>query len=257
MTKRIFLTFVVAALTLSACGGSDATPDPALDPVIAMTAAFATVNASFTQTAQALPTTPPPPTETPTLSSFPFPSPFTPTAIIQVVVSVPAVNCRFGPDTIYVAPYGLRYGKVREAIGKDQTGSWLLVREPGGKKACWVISSAVILQGNLADLAICQVKLPITTLYPPPTIINVTRDGNKVQISWNEVPLQQKDTYLENHYLLDVWICNNNQLINKLIGTNELSAILTDDTGCASPSEGQIYTSSKAGYSSPLQIPWP
>jgi len=256
MNKRILLTLATAALTLSACGG-DATPDPALDLNVAMTQAFATVNASFTQTAQAIPTTPPPPTDNTALTPSPFPSPFKPTMVFQVTVSVPIVNCRFGPDTIYVAPYGLRYGKVREAIGKDETGNWLLVREPGGKKACWVIASAVTLQGNIASLATSQVKLPTTNSYPPPTIVNVTRDGNQVNISWNDVPLQQKDIYSENHYLLDVWICDNGQSTHKLIGTNELSVTFTDAIGCNNPSEGQIYTSSKAGYSSPVQIPWP
>ncbi len=61
MTKKILLTLLSASFVLSACGG-DTTPDPALDPNLAMTAAFATVNAAFTQTALAVPTTPPTPT---------------------------------------------------------------------------------------------------------------------------------------------------------------------------------------------------
>lgn len=252
--KTIILS--IFAMLLSACGGN-ATPDPALDPNLAMTAAFATVNASFTQTALAVPTNPPAPTETPVPAALPRPTAFVPAAIIQVTVSVPVVYCRFGPDRVYVAPYGLRYGKVREAIGKDQTGDWLLVRESGGKKSCWVIASAVTAQGNIDNLAVAPIKLPYTTLYPPPTLIDATRSGNQVHISWNEVPIQQKDVYLEGHYLLDVWICDNGQLTHKLIGTNNLFFTLIDDISCTNPSDGYIYTSSKAGYSSAAEISWP
>ena len=46
MTKKILLTLLFASFVLSACGGNT-TPDPALDPNLAMTAAFATVNAAF------------------------------------------------------------------------------------------------------------------------------------------------------------------------------------------------------------------
>jgi hypothetical protein len=253
MTKRIFLTLLVAAFALSACGGN-ATPDPALDPVLAMTAAFATINASSTQTALAVPTLPPAPTETPVP---PAPPPFNPTVIMQITVAVPVVNCRFGPDTIYVAPYGLRFGKIREAIGRDETGAWLLVREIEGKKACWVSAPTVTVQGDPSTLAIAPTKLSFTDKYGPPPYINATRNGDQVQVSWGDVPLTKEDVFIDSHYLLETWLCSNGQFLHKLTATNDLSLVLTDDASCAESSHAQIYTATRSGYSNPAKIPWP
>jgi hypothetical protein len=255
MIKRILFTLFIIAFTLSACGGK-ATPDPALDPVLAMTQAFATVNAAFTQTALAVPTNTLAPTETP-IPTAPSPVEFIPTAIIQVTVAVPAVNCRFGPDIVYVAPYGLRSGKVREAIGRDTTGNWLLVREMGGKKACWVSALAVTMQGDPANLAIAPVQLSFTNKYAPPLNTMTARNNNQVQVTWSEVPLEARDIYPESRYLLEVWVCSSGQLTHTLIGTNDLSAIISDETGCAETSHAQIYTATKSGYSNPAEIPWP
>lgn len=256
MTKRIFLTFVVAALTLSACGGADATPDPALDPAIAMTAAFATVNASFTQTAQAIPTTPPLPTETPTATALPQPAEFVPTNTIPVTITAPA-NCRFGPDTVYIGPGGLRTGKTLEAIGRDTSGQWLLVREAGGKNSCWVNVIAMSVQGDINTLSLAPVSLLFTAVYPAPANVTATRNADQVTISWAEVPLQPKDTHPEGRYFLEMWLCANGALTYTLRSTNDLTITVIDQPGCAEASHGQIYTATRIGYSQSAVIPWP
>jgi hypothetical protein len=256
MTKRIFLTFVAAALILSACGGSDATPDPALDPLIAMTAAFATVNASFTQTAQAIPTTPPLPTETPAPAVPSQPSAFVPTNTLPVTITAPA-NCRFGPDTVYAGPGGLRAGKTLEAIGRDTSGQWLLVREVGGKNSCWVNIIAMSVQGDINTLSIAPVSLLFTASYPPPANVGATRNADQVTITWAEVPLQPKDTHPDSHYFLEMWLCTNGALTYTLRSTNDLTITVIDQPGCAEASHGQIYTATRLGYSQPAAIPWP
>lgn len=256
MIKRILPIFLTAALILSGCGGSDTPPAPALDPNAVMTQAFATVNASFTQTAQAMPTTPPPPTETPSPTAPPQPTAFVPTNTLPITITAPA-NCRFGPDTVYAGPGGLRTGKTLEAIGRDTSGQWLLVREPGGKNSCWVNIIAMSVQGDINTLSIAPVSLLITPNYPPPAGVSATRNADQVTISWAEVPLQPKDTHPESHYFLEMWLCVNGTLTYTLRSTNDLTLTVIDHPGCAEASHGQIYTATRIGYSQPAIIPWP
>lgn len=255
MIKRTLFILFLTAFALSACGGN-ATPDPALDPMLAMTHAFATVNAALTQTAFAIPTNTPAPTETPTPTAPPTPVPFTPTTILPVTVTVPA-NCRFGPSTVYAGPGGLRTGKTLEAIGRDTSGQWFLVRDPGGKKACWVNIIALSIQGDPATLAIAPVELVFTVNYPAPSNVTATRNGDQVQISWGEVTVQPKDLYLDSRYFLEVWVCNGGQLTYTILATQELSITVTDQPGCAGASHGLVYTTTREGYSQPATIPWP
>jgi len=124
---RILVSLFVGFSLLTACGRAP-TPEPALDPNLAMTAAFATVHVAFSQTALAVPTATPPPTATPVP---PFPTPFVPSVTLPAIIKVVIANCRYGPGTDYVAPIRLRNGKVLEAIGHDAQAQWFLVRKPG------------------------------------------------------------------------------------------------------------------------------
>jgi hypothetical protein len=250
--KTIILS--IFAMLLSACGGN-ATPDPALDPNLAMTAAFASVYASFTQTALAIPTLPPAPTETP-VPAVPQPTQFTPTVILPVTVTVGA-NLRFGPSTVYAGPGGARSGKVLEAIGRDASGQWLLVREPGGKKSSWINIITISVQGDVNSLAIAPVELIITPNYPPPSNITATRNSDQVQISWGEVPLTPQVTYIDSHYFLELWLCTGGQLTYTILATNDLFITVTDQPGCAEASHGLLHTTTREGYSQPATIPWP
>ena len=256
MIKRILFTLFIAAFALSACGGN-ATPDPALDPNIAMTAAFATVNAAFTQTALAVPTTPPAPTETPGPTAPPQPTQFTPTVTLTVTVTTPA-NCRFGPSTTYAGPGAFKTGKTLEAIGRDAGGQWLLVREAGAKKSCWVNVITLNVQGDAATLDIAPVELLITPNYPPPANISATRSGDQVVITWSDVPLTPQATYLDSRYFLELWLCNGGALTYAILATNNLFISVTDQPGCAEASHALLYTTTKEGYSQPAAIlPWP
>jgi len=250
--QRLKFAIPFLALTLAACQPAT----PTTDPNALMTAAFATVNSSYTQTALVIPTS----TVAPAKTVRPFqpllPTAFVPTVILPVTIQVPLVFCRFGPDQVYVSPYGIRLGKVREAIGRDTSGTWLLVRETGGTKPCWIISTSVTIQGDAASLPIAPVELSFNTKYQPPTNINVSRNNDQITISWGEVALETRDIYPDSHYLLDVWLCKDGTLSESLVGTNDNQVILTDSLGCSPASHGQIYTASKAGYSLPVQIPW-
>ncbi len=252
MKTHILFPLSLAALLLAACGGKDA-PAPTLDPNLAMTQAFATVHAAFTQTAQAVPTDTPLPTETPTPVG---PTQFAPETTLTVTIASTA-NCRFGPDTIYVAPGRLRFGKVLEAIGRDESGEWLLVREPGGQNSCWVNMVTLSVEGDVNTLSIAPVNLLINPAYPAPPNVVSNRVGEWVQIRWGEVSLPPAAIYPESRYLLDLWLCRNGQIVHAPLATNDLSASVWDQPGCAEASRGFIYTTTREGYSPPAVIPWP
>lgn len=252
MTKRILLTLMLAAFALSACEGKT-TSDPSLDPMIAMTSAFATVNASFTQTALAIPTNTLAPTETPLP---PTPTEFVPAVTLPVSITIQA-NCRFGPSTKYAGPGGLQSGKILEAIGRDTSGQWLLLREAGRKKSCWVNIIALSVQGDINTLAIAPVELVFTDNYPSPPNIAATRAGDQVTITWSDVPLQPRAIHLDSHYFLEVWVCNAGALTYTILSTNDLFITVTDQPGCTEASHGLLYTATREGYSQPATISWP
>lgn len=254
MIKNLLLILLISAFLLTACGG-EATPDPALDPVIAMTAAFATVNAAFTQTALALPTSSIP-TETPVPTAGPQPTAFSPTVVLPATVKATS-NCRFGPGTVYAGPGGVRTGKVLEAIGRDTTSEWIMVREVGGNKSCWVNIIGLTIQGDGNTLAIAPVALVFTENYPPPPNITAVRSGDQVQISWGDVPLQPQVVFPESHYFLELWLCSGGQLTPSILATNDLTLTVTDQPGCTGASHGLLYTTTREGYSQPAVIPWP
>jgi uncharacterized protein YgiM (DUF1202 family) len=254
MNKRLFLvTLLVAALTLAACGPS--TPDPAFDPNAMMTLAFATVNAAGTQTALAKPTDTPVPTGTPPPTFTPKPA-FEPTVILTATVSVPT-NVRFGPDTDYAGPGGLRTGKTVEVIGRNAAGDWLLVREIGGKKSSWVYAANLTVQGEIGSLAVAPVILPITPNYAAPANIRTARAGDQVQITWDAVEVNYKDAYPDSSYFLETWTCSSGQLVYSIHAVKETTVTITDQPGCAEKSHGLLYTTTRDGYSVPAEIPWP
>ncbi len=247
---------VIALLTivLSACGPSA----PVTDPNALMTLAFATVNSSFTQTALAAPTNTPLPVETPRPTQPPQPTAFVPSVILTVTVaSATGGNCRFGPDLVYVGRFILPFNKTLEATARDASAQWILVREPGGTKACWMNVTALTFQGDVATLAVAGTDLPISAKYLPPANIVAARSGDQVQISWADVTIEARDTSLESRFLLELWTCTAGQLTFSNVATSVLSAVVTDGSGCAEPSHGEIRTATKDGYSTPAPIPWP
>jgi len=253
MTKKTLIVIVILAALLASCGGSG---EPTSDPNAIMTVAFATVYASGTQTALAMPTNTatmtPPPTETP----VPAPPTFEPTNILTATVSVPA-NIRFGPGVQYAGPGGLRTGKTVEAIGRNAVGDWLLIREVGGRKSSWIYAANLKVQGDIATLAVAPVILPITPDYQAPANIKAVRAGDQVQVSWDAVSISLKDMYLDSSYFIEAWVCSGGQLAYGIFAVKETAVTIPDQAGCAEASRALLYTTTKAGYSQPASIPWP
>jgi len=252
MLKKIIFIAPVLAILLAACGSGE----PTTDTNEMMTLAFATVNAAGTQTFIARPTDTPTLTSTPAPTFTPKPTAFQPTVILTASVTI-ATNVRFGPGTDYAGPGGLRYGKTVEAIGRNAAGDWLLVRDVGGKKSSWVFAANLTVQGDISTLPIAPVVLPLNPNYQAPANIKTARSGDQVQVTWDPVDVNYKDAYIDSSYFLETWMCAGGQLVYTIHAVKETSIILTDQPGCAEPSHGLLYTTTRDGYAGPAEIPWP
>jgi hypothetical protein len=170
-SPRIYLSLAGLMIASAACVVPGMTV-PDTDAV--STAAAQTVVAGLTQNAPleifsptaemtSTPTstfTPLPPTLTPTETQTPIPI-FTPTPVFPLIsVSVPT-NCRSGPGKAYGITGSLLVGKVAEVYGRDPTGNYWYIRNPGaGAQFCWVWGEYATLEGPYQ-------LLPVFT--PPPT----------------------------------------------------------------------------------------
>jgi len=114
------------------------------------------------------PATPEPPTVTATPTETASPTstliptlPFTATIEIPLItVSVPT-NCRNGPGKVYNMVGALLIGQVAEVYGKDISGNYWYIRNPGaGDAYCWVWGEYATVIGPVP-------LLPVLT--PPPT----------------------------------------------------------------------------------------
>jgi len=169
---RIFLLAGVFLVVPSACAPlTVSTPDSnALGTMVAQTVFAGLTQQGFptgaAQTETLLPEVTPtitptfPPTFSPTPTETPVPL-FTPTSTVPVIsVSVPT-NCRVGPGRIYDRVGALPVGVFAEVLGRDPTGNYWYIRNPGaGAQFCWVWGEYAALTGPFQFL-------PVFT--PPPT----------------------------------------------------------------------------------------
>jgi len=192
----------------------------------------------------------PTPTETPTVT-------ITPTyAILRGEVLVRS-NCRYGPGAPYLYKYGLVAGSNLEIIGRNDLGTWILVRAIGGNNPCWVKASLMDAKGNVMSVAPTYIPLPQSPYYRPLTGVSAVRDGNEVTIFWNGVQLRAGDETAEAPYLVEAWICTNDQIIFTPIGSYATAVKVIDEPGCSEPSYGRVYLVEKHGYTRWVEIPWP
>lgn len=88
---------------------------------------------------------------TPAPTFTPSPTP----ARAEVRVTEEAVNCRFGPGTVYELVNELRRGQSARAVGRNQTFSWWYIRDPGNPNGfCWVSANVTEIQGDTEKLPI-------------------------------------------------------------------------------------------------------
>jgi len=141
-----------------------------------------------------------------------------------------------------------------------RTSSWVWV---DGTNKCWVNAKFIEIDGDPKTLPIVYpgiAKLPVSPYYPGPSWAKATRKDNSVEITWEAVPIspgKYADEFMH-QYIIEVWRCENGQIIFETLGTNfPFITVENDEAGCSVRSHGFVYVQEKHGYGGPVEIPWP
>jgi hypothetical protein len=193
------------------------------------------------------------PSQTPTQNTTPT---STPTYAILRGTVLEQANCRYGPGAAYLYKYGLYSGNNLEIIGRNETGTWIIVQAIGGKNPCWIKASLMDIHGDVMILAPASMPLPQSPYYGPVTGIASVRNGNTVIISWNPISLRAGDDSLQYPYLIEAWLCHDGMLTFNAIGSWETIVTVTDEPGCSNPSHARVYGVEKHGYTTWVTVPW-
>jgi hypothetical protein len=221
------------------------TPSPTMQP-------SQTPNPTITQTFTS--TSTPTLTQTPASTSTPT---STPTYAIWRGTVLEQANCRYGPGAPYLYKYGLYPGNNLEVIGRNQLGTWIVIRAIGGTNPCWVKASLLDIHGDVMSLAPASFPLPQSPYYGPLTGVSAQRSGDSVVISWHPLILRAGDDSLQFPYLVEAWLCHDGQVTFTPIGSWEPIVNVTDQSGCTEPSHARVYGVEKHGYTNWVEVPWP
>lgn len=179
---------------------------------------------------------------------------------LKARVTANLLSCRYGPGAEYLYLYGLRAGANIELIGRTDANNWVWV---DGTNKCWVNSRFLDIAGDPLTLPVVYpgiAKLPITPYFRGPAWAKATRQGNSIQVTWDPVPISPGKFEDENmhQYLVEVWRCENGQILFETLGTNfAFLTIENDEAGCSVPSHGNVWLQEKHGFAGPVEIPWP
>ena len=177
MKKNAYL-LLLAALLISACAtrptrtALSSNTEPSSTPLPASTG---------TPTALPIASETEQPTNTPTPTATPAP---------PMVTLTRTITCRMGPGETYYKVYGFFEDVTAEVTGRNQAGTWVLIKEnPSGNDnpECWVPVSAIEKFDGLETLSVADYEpLPLG-----PTSITATNGvcgSNKPMIvSWSPV----------------------------------------------------------------------
>ncbi len=218
-----------------------------------------------TETASVTPTNPftetPTPSETPTL--LPSDTPLPTVESLKATVTAKLLSCRYGPGPDYLYLFAFRLNANIKLIGRvdAENWDWVLVEN---QVPCWVKATFLDVQGDIKSLPVVYpdiAQLPITPYYPPSEVLNAQRNNltNQVTISWVEVPVSLGDYEDETMqtYIVEVWRCQDGELIFDPLATRFAYISFFDEPGCSQPSHGRVWVQEKHGYAGPAEIPWP
>lgn len=261
--KRNVLLSTVWIFTIVACTGMS-TPLPDITPSSTDAANTATIPAA-TETTSPTPTTAP--TRTPALSETPLPTASNTSrpavASLQASVTADLLSCRYGPGPEYLYLFAFRAGANIELIGRvdAENWKWVLVEN---QVPCWVHANFLNVEGDILSLPVVYpgiAKLPITPYYPPSAVYTAKRDKqtNEITVSWKEVPVSLGDYEDDSMqtYIVEVWRCQDGELIFDPLATRFAFIRFVDEPGCSEPSHGRVWVQEKHGYAGPAEIPWP
>ncbi|HKY52864.1 MAG TPA: hypothetical protein VJM08_01105 [Anaerolineales bacterium] len=266
MKFRNFYILILLITTNLACNPSNETPTASSSPIVVNTPTSIPASETFTPfpavtfTSTPLPTntttaTPNTPTETPTLVPLPT------VESLKAQVTAERLSCRYGPGPEYLYLFAFRQGANIKLIGRVDADNWHWYMVEN-QVNCWVSAEFLQIEGDPLSLPIVypgSAKLPISPYYPPTAVLSATRDGDKVTVSWMDIPLiagDEEDETMQ-HYIIEVWRCEAGQLIFDPLATNFLAISFIDEQGCNQPSHGQVWVQEKHGYAGPADIPWP
>ena len=266
MRQRLLLSSLLICTLFACTSPSTATPvgtQPPTNTLPVLTNTFTlpapTVTAAGTLTGAFTET--PPPSETPTAA----PSNTTVPKVESLEASVTAdlLSCRYGPGPEYLYLFAFRAGANVDLIGRvdAENWNWVLVEN---QVPCWVHANFLSVQGDIRSLPVVYpgiAKLPITPYYPPSGVLSAERDNqtNEITVSWKEVPVNIGDYEDESMqtYIVEVWRCQDGQLIFDPLATRFAFITFVDEPGCSEPSHGRVWVQEKHGYAGPAEIPWP
>ncbi len=166
-------------------------------------------------------------------------------------------NCRYGPGAPYLYKYALIAGSNLEIIGRNDLGTWILVRAIGGNNPCWVKASLMKIKGDVMNVAPTTIPLPQSPYYGPVSGVSALREKEDVVISWKPVYLRPGDDSEQYPYLVEAWVCSQGRLVFTPVGSYENIVSIRDEAGCTQASHGRVYAVEKHGYTKWVEIPWP
>jgi len=227
---------------------TDTLTPPAPTETISATATEASTEASF-------------PSEAP--SPLPTDTPLPTVESLKAKVTADRLSCRYGPGPEYLFLFGFRAGANIKLIGRvdAENWNWALVEN---QVPCWVKTDFLEVQGDFRSLPVVYpgtAKLPITPYYARSEVLSAERKEltSEVTISWVDVPVSLGDYEDDSMqtYIVELWRCQDGQLIFDPVGTRLTYLTFIDETGCSEPSHGQVWVQEKHGYAGPAEIPWP
>jgi hypothetical protein len=266
--RKLILPILLISIISFACNVPGATAvlaTPSAVPSSQTTLPTETFTPTFTFTETTLPSLTPTrriePTETitltPTLTDTPGPS-ATPTFAFPAVTVNKQAHCRYGPATAYLHAADLYAGDTGSVRGRFNNSKWLYIKFDKLKYFCWVAPTVVDVVGDIKTIKFTDVHLPgPSVLYGPPTGVNAVRDGDKVMISWEVLPMTDDD---DRGYLLDIFVCQKGVYFWSPIALenrDKTSYTIKDEAGCPAPSGGRLYGVEKHAYTTPVTINWP
>lgn len=110
------------------------------------------------------------------------------------------------------------------------------------------------VRGDVFTVKAVNPPLPRTTFAGPPGNVRAVRDGDRVTVSWDLVPLSEDKT---RGYLLEVNLCQSGALVWSAVHTMNTYYEFTDEGNCSGQSGGVLYTAEKHGYSDPVTVIFP
>ncbi len=259
VVKKNFIFLPIILLFIIACGISS----PEQQAAMTATAQTATA-ASWTKTPTSTLTFTPTFTLTPTLTFTPSitPSPTitpTPTFSFPSVTVNKQAHCRYGPSFYYLHAADLYPGDTGSVRGRHEISTWHQVKFDKLNYFCWVAPSVVDLVGDVSTLYITEPNLPTIGYnnYGAPKNIQAYRNGDEVTISWDQVKMTFDH---DRGYFIEAYVCQGGAYLWWTFSYPDqytTSYTVRDEPGCPVPSEGELYTVEKHGYSQPANIPWP